>query len=616
MTKKLQNKIRIQPKRMSGVAAMSLLLVVVSIATLGVRELLPSHAATGTTFLQGAYVGSLQPANSAPYEAFLGHKLDLTTIFMDGSPNPLGGTPPYFTFNAEQQKDWAGKRLLVAPGAPFGIVVNPYSGQGPACGNQSQQDTFWSKMAAGTYDSYVKTQAQNLVSTGHADSVIRVMHEYNGNWYPYCLYNSPTQIANFKKTFQNWVNIYRSTPGQKFSIMWNPTYNPNNLGSQAVVTSSYPGDAYVDYVGIDVYDDYMSGYAGNTYNQTDAVRQAAFNNLLTRGDFGLNVWASFAKSHGKPLAFPEWGLGYDGQNSGGDNPYYVDGMAAFFKNPANNVGIESFWEENDTGHDPKGVWPADNAAGRAFAVPRARAAFLAQFGGAANAGPGSGTGGVSNPPVVTKVTTPLRIYAGNDYTDPSGNAWVSDAAYTTDGSTDTQGAGKITGTTNTALYENERWNNPHIGYAIPIANGTYTVNLHFAEISPNVTAPGKRVFSGTAEGKALFSNLDIYNEVGAYKPDDKSYQVTVTDGELDVSLDSTVDAAKLSGLEILPAQVTPPPPPPSTLIGDINGDGHINTLDLSILLSHDGQNYTPADLNKDGTIGAADLAIMLSNWTW
>jgi hypothetical protein len=57
-------------------------------------------------------------------------------------------------------------------------------------------------------------------------------------------------------------------------------------------------------------------------------------------------------------------------------------------------------------------------------------------------------------------------------------------------------------------------------------------------------------------------------------------------------------------------------PPPSTSVGDINNDGHINALDLSLLISHDGQNYSPADFNKDGTVGAADLAVLLSHWTW
>jgi hypothetical protein len=50
--------------------------------------------------------------------------------------------------------------------------------------------------------------------------------------------------------------------------------------------------------------------------------------------------------------------------------------------------------------------------------------------------------------------------------------------------------------------------------------------------------------------------------------------------------------------------------------GDVNGDGRVNAIDLSSLISHDGQNYAPADFNHDGTVGAADMAILLSKWTW
>jgi hypothetical protein len=57
-------------------------------------------------------------------------------------------------------------------------------------------------------------------------------------------------------------------------------------------------------------------------------------------------------------------------------------------------------------------------------------------------------------------------------------------------------------------------------------------------------------------------------------------------------------------------------PYPGIMPGDVNGDSRVNALDLSALISHDGQNYPAADFNKDGTVGAADMAILLSKWTW
>ena len=59
--------------------------------------------------------------------------------------------------------------------------------------------------------------------------------------------------------------------------------------------------------------------------------------------------------------------------------------------------------------------------------------------------------------------------------------------------------------------------------------------------------------------------------------------------------------------------VTIPPPCP----GDINGDGHTNTIDLGILLAHFGQSVTPntnGDLNGDGVVNTLDLAVVLNNF--
>lgn len=47
--------------------------------------------------------------------------------------------------------------------------------------------------------------------------------------------------------------------------------------------------------------------------------------------------------------------------------------------------------------------------------------------------------------------------------------------------------------------------------------------------------------------------------------------------------------------------------------GDLNNDGMVNAVDLSILLSNWGTTGL-GDINGDGTVGAADLSILLSNW--
>ncbi|WP_251054227.1 malectin domain-containing carbohydrate-binding protein [Streptomyces sp. ISL-66] len=65
-----------------------------------------------------------------------------------------------------------------------------------------------------------------------------------------------------------------------------------------------------------------------------------------------------------------------------------------------------------------------------------------------------------------------------------------------------------------------------------VPNGTYTVELGFAELSS--TKPNKRVFDVLAEGTQVLPSLDISLEAGAYTALTRTYTVTVTDGALNV----------------------------------------------------------------------------------
>ncbi|MDZ4753791.1 MAG: hypothetical protein SGJ11_04770, partial [Phycisphaerae bacterium] len=47
---------------------------------------------------------------------------------------------------------------------------------------------------------------------------------------------------------------------------------------------------------------------------------------------------------------------------------------------------------------------------------------------------------------------------------------------------------------------------------------------------------------------------------------------------------------------------------------DLNGDGIVNAMDLSILLGAWGGRGGAADLDHNGVVGAGDLAILLGAW--
>ena len=55
------------------------------------------------------------------------------------------------------------------------------------------------------------------------------------------------------------------------------------------------------------------------------------------------------------------------------------------------------------------------------------------------------------------------------------------------------------------------------------------------------------------------------------------------------------------------------------LTGDVNGDGHVNALDLVLVGQHFGESgapgWIPEDINVDGFVDVLDLILIFQNWT-
>ncbi len=119
----------------------------------------------------------------------------------------------------------------------------------------------------------------------------------------------------------------------------------------------------------------------------------------------------------------------------------------------------------------------------------------------------------------------------------------------------------ITGASNGALYQSERYGD--FSYEIPVTNATYSVKLHFVEMYQTTAAT--RSFSVSVEGKQEISQLDLFTQVGhdgamEYVVED----VSVDDESLTITLDPTIDNATISGIAVYSSDggefVEPPEP--------------------------------------------------------
>jgi len=200
-------------------------------------------------------------------------------------------------------------------------------------------------------------------------------------------------------------------------------------------------------------------------------------------------------------------------------------------------------------------------------------------------------------PFVAHAQQPIRVNCGGpDYTDSKGQVWQQDTGFL--GGAAEIANGTITGTQDPLLYEDFRWN-PR-GYAFKVPNGTYTVNLYFAEANDAAEVVGGRVFDVGLQGSVVFPKLDIFAAAGANAALTKTVQVTVASGELDISFNHVSGLyPKINAIEILPLQAAPAPNPtptstnPSLVLNFTYPDGTpvAGTLNYSIsstLLSFQG----------------------------
>lgn len=187
------------------------------------------------------------------------------------------------------------------------------------------------------------------------------------------------------------------------------------------------------------------------------------------------------------------------------------------------------------------------------------------------------TGPVSAPAIVayeSPLSSVYRINAGGgSYTDVDGETWSGDQ-YANGGETYSNNT-SIGNTDDDALYQSERYGD--FSYNVPVENGTYTVNLHFAEIYWGVKSgdgvAGERVFDVNIEGgQGGLTSYDIIADAGGPATAViKAFSgIEVADGELSISFSTDVDNAKVSAIEVLESVS-----PQYTIATSVSGEGSV-----------------------------------------
>jgi Glycosyl hydrolase family 26 len=254
------------------------------------------------------YQAQATPSSFAAFTTFLGRPPQYALDYLSNGPEVTWA-------------DWLGSCNFVAGGyasTSYRLVL----------GLPSTAGATLAQIGAGNFDTYLAQCAQYLIANGEGNAIIRSFWEFNGGYYNW----SPNGQPGFSATdFINaWIDIrtvFMAQPGANFQWFWCPAAG-YGVGP---TPNYYPGDAYVDYIGVDAY---WSVY--DSANLTQA--QIWTNEYLGYYPTFVNharqyavLWAAnFASQHSKPFAIGELGVGYEPSGYGaGDSNYFWDQLIPF-----------------------------------------------------------------------------------------------------------------------------------------------------------------------------------------------------------------------------------------------------------------------------------------------
>ncbi len=144
----------------------------------------------------------------------------------------------------------------------------------------------------------------------------------------------------------------------------------------------------------------------------------------------------------------------------------------------------------------------------------------------------------------------------------NGRTWEADQSYrggNTIPMNTTDNTSEIAATDDDALYRaylSTTANSVPLNYNIPVTNGRYLVRLHFAENL--VTAAGARVNGIYFENNLALANYDIFGNVGFKTAQVKDFDISVTDGVMNIQLLPVNNRPAIAALEIYSISSTSP----------------------------------------------------------
>ena len=346
-----------------------------------------------TKFPLGTYVynpSATDPASEAWFENQFNtftQAMGATPLFMDAFTNYYADWSQWAPTMDDTARSWAASPVLAGVTPVMNIPMATTS-------DWNNQDQVFKDIIAGKHDDVFVGLINAWKKVGYVTVDARIGPEMNGTFEPWYMGNDPATVADFTEAFRHIADLVHAIPGIVVRTVWNPA-NLNYTGQPT--SSAYPGDKYVDVIGVDAYSTVYpptlydwhkndGSYAANIQEwYADPVNREHYwanpnatewnPNGYDPSQWGMKQALAFAVAHNKSVGIAETGAGGDGTRTGpvddADFPKWLYSVLSLPGAP--KVDYVNIWDINPGDGDwefTNGNKPLEAAAWREyFGVP-------------------------------------------------------------------------------------------------------------------------------------------------------------------------------------------------------------------------------------------------------
>ena len=180
----------------------------------------------------------------------------------------------------------------------------------------------------GEYDAFLQDYAEVIASHGRP-VLFRLANEMNGEWCHYSAYHTARDTAVFREFYRYVYSFFERAGAENVIWVWNPNGGsyPNFKWNHELMY--YPGDRYVDIVG-------MTLYNTGTYYARVGERWQTFAELYD------GLYPRYLAQYGQPLMITE----FASASMGGDKEKWVVDMFAHIGS-LDKIKVAVWWDSRD-----------------------------------------------------------------------------------------------------------------------------------------------------------------------------------------------------------------------------------------------------------------------------